>query len=158
MMPDDLRQYAFVDVRAGRGRTTLLATKWNFHRVISYEYDAEIFDDLQMNIAQYPRSRMTCRNVDCYRGDVDGIRLPDQPCIIYFSGVWREPMLAGVMDYVRDTYRQSPRRIFVILENTDEATALPRDNIFDQIEPPIAERMKLRLLSPMDFKLYHSLI
>jgi hypothetical protein len=158
LMPEDLRQFAFVDIRARRGRTTLLAAKRNFSRIIAYEYDPETFDDLQMNISQFPRSHMVCRNVDCYRGDVDGIRLPDQPCVIYFSGAWREQMLAGAMNYVRETYRQSPRRIYVILENTDESAALAGDNIFDQIEPPLAERLKLRLLSPMDFKVYRSLV
>jgi hypothetical protein len=156
VMPADLRQFAFVDVRAGRGRTSLLAAKWNLNRIIAYEYDAQIFDDLQMNIAQYPRSRMACRRIDCYRGDVDGIRLPDQPCIIYFSGAWREPMIDGVMSYVRETYRQSPRRVYIIFENIDEQTALGADGIFEAVEPKIAERMKLRLLSPMDFRIYRS--
>jgi hypothetical protein len=156
MMPEDLRQFAFVDVRAGRGRTALLASKWNFNRILAYEYDAQIFDDLEMNVAQYPRSRMTCRNIDCNRGDIVGISLPNQPCVIYFSGAWREPMMAGVMDYVRDTYRQSPRRIYVILENVAEDTALAKDNIFDPMDPPLADRLKLRLLSPMDFRVYRS--
>ncbi len=158
LMPSDLRQYAFVDIRAGRGRTSLLASKLEFNRIIAYEYDAEIFDDLQMNVAQYPRSRMKCRNIDSYRGDVDGIRLPDQPCVIWFSSAWREPMIAGVMNYVRETYRQSPRRIYVVLENTADDTAIASDNIFDPIDPPLAERLKLKLLSPVDFKVYRSLV
>ncbi len=158
LMPSDLRQFAFIDIRAGRGRTAMLAAQRNFNRILAYEYDPETFDDLQMNVAQYPRSRMTCRNVDCYRGDVDGIRLPDQPCIIYFSNAWREPMIEGAMNYVRETYRQSPRRIYVILENAGDDTALAGDNIFDQIEPPLSERLKLRLLSPMDFKIYRSVV
>ncbi len=156
MMPEDLRQFAFVDVRAGRGRTALLASKWSFNRILAYEYDPQTFDDLEMNVAQYPRSRMTCRNIDCNRGDIVGISLPNQPCVIYFSGAWREPMMAGVMDYVRDTYRQSPRRIYVILENVAEDTALAKDNIFDPMDPPLADRLKLRLLSPMDFRVYRS--
>ncbi|MGB0086977.1 MAG: hypothetical protein WBP94_16590, partial [Rhodomicrobiaceae bacterium] len=158
MMPSDLRQFAFVDIRAGRGRTSLLAAKWNLNRIIAYEYDPQTFDDLQMNIAQYPRSRMTCRTIDCCRGDVDGIQVPDQPCIIYFSSAWRERMIPGVMNYVRDTYRQSPRRIYVVLENVDEQTTLGGDTIFEQVEPRMAERMKLKLLSPMDFRVYRSLI
>jgi hypothetical protein len=111
-----------------------------------------------MNVAQYPRSRMTCRNIDCHRGDVDGISLPDQPCVIWFSGAWREQMIGEIMNYVRDTYRQSPRRIYIVLENTGNDTALAGDNIFDAVEPPLAERVKLRLLSPMDFKVYRSLV
>ncbi len=156
-VPDDLRQFAFVDMHAGRGRAALLAARRNFNRIIAYEYDEQIFDDLSMNIAQYPRSLMMCRNIDCHRGDVDGVRLPDQPCVIYFSGAWREKMIPGVMDYVRQTYRQSPRRMYVILENVAEETALTADDIFQKLEPPLGERLKLRLLSPMDFRVYRTI-
>jgi hypothetical protein len=158
MMPSDLRQFAFIDISAGLGRASLLASKWNFNRIVAYEYDPQTFDDLQMNIAQFPRSGMACRNIDCYRGDVDGIRLPDQPCVIYFSSAWREPIIPGVMGYVRDTYRQSPRRIYVVLENTGDDTGLEEDGIFERIEPPLPLRLKLKLLSPMDFRVYRSLV
>jgi hypothetical protein len=155
-MPDDLREFAFIDVRAGLGRTSLLAARCNFKRIVAYEYEPKLFDDLQMNIAQYPRSRMVCRNIDARRGDIDGIVLPDQPSIVYFSNAWREPMIEGVVNYISDTYRQSPRRIYIILENTAADTAIEQSNIFDLVEAPIAERLKLRLLSPMDFKVYRS--
>jgi hypothetical protein len=155
-MPQDLREYAFIDFRAGRGRTVLLAAKRDFERIIGFEYDAELFDDLQMNIAQYPRSEMVCRNIDCYRGDLDGIRIPDQPSVLYFSNAWREDMLSGVMDYVRQTYRDSPRRMYVMLENADETVALPKDGIFHRFEPGISERTKLKLLSPMEFQFYRT--
>ena len=157
LLPADLRQFAFIDVRARRGRTSLLAAKRNFNRIIAYDYDDQIFDDLSMNIAQFPRSLMVCRNIDCYRGDIDGILLPDQPCVIYFSGAWREPMIPGIMDYARQTYHKSPRRVYVILENVDENTAIERDDIFQKLEPALAERLKLRLLSPMDFRVYRTI-
>jgi 16S rRNA G966 N2-methylase RsmD len=157
LLPEDLRQFAFIDVHAGRGRTALLAAKRNFNRIIAYEYDDQIFDDLSMNIAQFPRSLMACRNIDCHRGDIDGIRMPDQPCVIYFSGAWREQMIPGVMDYVRETYRMSPRSMYVILENVADETVLASDDIFQKMEPALAERLKLRLLSPMDFRVYRTI-
>ncbi len=157
-MPEDLRQFAFIDIRAGRGRTSLLASKWKFNRILAYEYDPQVFDDLQMNVAQFPRSLMACRRIDCHRGDVDGIALPVQPCIIYFSGAWRERMIPGVMDYVRDTYRQSPRPIYVVLENADDETALAEDKVFERIEAPLTQRMKIKLFSPMEVRIYRSVV
>lgn len=157
-VPGDLREFAFIDMRSGLGRTLMLAARRNFDRIIGYEYDEQVYDDLRMNIAQFPRSLMVCRDIDCYRGDIDGISLPDQPCIIYFSAAWREPMIAGVMDYVRHTYRQSPRRIYVILENVDDRVLIEDDGIFHRIEPAMAEKLKLRLFSPMDFRIYRTTV
>lgn len=155
-LPEDLREYTFIDFHAGRGRTMLLAAAREFERIVGFEYDDELFDDLQMNIAQFPRSEMTCRNIDCFRGDIDGIRIPDQPSVMYFSSSWREKMFANIMEHVRQTYQQSPRRMYIILENADNAVMMPKDGVFFKIEPPAAVRAKLKLLSPMDFQIYRT--
>jgi hypothetical protein len=155
-MPQDLRQFVFVDVRAERGRAALLASRYGFSRIVAYEWDAARLDDLEMNVAQYPRSRMTCRRVDCHRADLLGVTLPNQPCVVWFSAAWREPLIGEVMTLLRESYRQNPRRIYVVLENADAETGIGLDTIFDAIEPPLAERLKLKLLSPVDFKVYRS--
>jgi hypothetical protein len=156
LLPEDLREYAFVDFRAGHGRAMLLAARHRFDRIIGFEFDEQRFDDLQMNIAHYPRSLMTCRDIDCYRGDLDGITIPDQPSVLYFQAAWREDMIPGVMDYVRETYQQSPRPLYIVLENAEEREALPEDGIFQRLEPALAERVKLKLLSPMEFQVYRT--
>lgn len=156
-IPDDLREFVFVDFRASRGRTVLLAAKRNFDRIVGFEFDPELFDDLQMNIAQFPRSLMTCRNIDCYRGDLDGIRIPDQPSVLWFSGAWREDMIPGVMDYVRQTYQQSPRRLYIVFANAGEKPMLEDDGLFYRVDPGINQRLKLKLLSPMEFQVYRTI-
>jgi hypothetical protein len=78
--------------------------------------------------------------------------------VIYFSGAWREQVIPGVMDYVRETYYKRPRRMYVILENVADDTAIPVDDVFQKLEPGLTERLKLRLLSPMDFRIYRSIV
>ena len=158
-VPKDLREFAFVDFRAGLGRAMLLAAQRNFERIIGYEYAPASYDDLQMNIAQFPRSKMVCRDVQCFRGDRSGISIPDQPCVLYFANAWREEFMEGIMSYVGESYRHKPRRLFVILENADEKTVLPHGEIFFRLEPQqLAEKLKLRLFSPMDFQIYRTLV
>jgi hypothetical protein len=62
------------------------------------------------------------------------------------------------MNYVRESYRHKPRRIYVILENVDDSVVLPPDEVFHRMELPVAEKLKLRLFSPMDFQVYRSQI
>jgi hypothetical protein len=156
-LPADVREFAFIDFRAGRGRTMLLAAKRQFDRIIGFEFDGQLFDDLQMNVAQYPRSLMKCRNIDCYRGDLEGIRVPNQASVLWFSGAWRDNMIPGVMDYVRQTYKQSPRALYVVFANAGEEEVLPNDPLFQRIEPNMSERVKLKLLSPMEFQFYRAI-
>jgi len=158
LVPGDLREYAFVDFRAGRGRAMLLAAKRNFEKIIGYEYDADLYDDLQLNIAQFPRSMMVCRDVQSFRGDRGGISIPEQPCVLYFANAWREELMSGIMNYVAESYRHKPRRMYIILENVDDAVVLPGGNIFHRLELPLGEKLKLRLFSPMDFQVYQSMV
>jgi hypothetical protein len=157
-LPQDLREYAFVDFRAGLGRAMLLASQRRFERIIGYEYTPAAYDDLQMNIAQFPRSKMLCRDVQCHRGDRTGVSIPDQPCVLYVANAWREDFLGNIMTYLGDSYRHKPRRLFLILENVDDKVALPKDDIFYRLDIPLAEKLKLGLLSPMDFQLYRTLV
>jgi hypothetical protein len=159
VLPEDLREYAFVDFRGGLGRAMLLASQRRFECIIGYEFGAAAYDDLQMNIAQFPRSQMLCRNVECHRGDRTGVSIPDQPCVLYVANAWRdEEFLDGIMTYLGESYRHNPRRLFLILENVDEKVALPKDDIFYRVDLPLAEKLKLRLLSPMDFQVYRTLV
>jgi hypothetical protein len=157
-LPGDLREFAFVDFRAGRGRAMLLAAQRNFERIIGYEYDPAIYDDLQMNIAQFPRSKMLCRDVQAFRGDRLGVSIPDQPCVLYVANAWREELLSGIMNYVRSSFVHKPRRLFVVLENSDDKLVLPADEIFHRMNLPLAEKLKLRLFSPIDFQLYRTTV
>ncbi len=54
-LPQDLKRYAFVDFRAGNGRTLLLAARHNFEYAAGYAFDIEGSETLEMNLAQYPR-------------------------------------------------------------------------------------------------------
>jgi hypothetical protein len=157
-LPEDLREYAFVDFRAGRGRAMLLAAQRNFDRIIGFEYGPVHYDDLQMNLAQFPRSQMVCRNIQAFRADRLGVSVPDQPAVLYVANAWREELLSGIMNYVRSSYTNKPRRFYLILENTDKTFTMPQDEIFQKQELPLAQKLKLRLFSPMDFQVYRSAV
>jgi hypothetical protein len=57
-LPQDLRSFAFVDFRAGNGRTALLASAHRFEVIYGYVFSQQAYEDLELNIAQYPRSLM----------------------------------------------------------------------------------------------------
>ncbi|MDX2263953.1 MAG: hypothetical protein NW215_03155 [Hyphomicrobiales bacterium] len=156
-LPRDLKSFAFVDFRAQRGRAMMLAARRNFERIIGYEYDERLYDDLQMNVAQFPRSLMQCRNIDCVRGDLSGVIVPDQPVVIYFANAFRERFLSLIMSHVATSYRLRPRRMYLIFENPGDAVDLGRDEIFYRIHAPIRERALLSAFSPVRMLVYRSL-
>ncbi len=157
-LASDFRGYAFVDFRAGRGRTMLYASMRNFDRVVGFEYSQENLDDAKLNISQFPRSLMTCRDVECWRGDGSGITIPDQPLVLFFPNAYRERFMALILSHISASYRLNPRRIYVILENPSREPLAGQEDIFHEHKLPAAVRLKLKFFAPVGLSVYRSLV
>ncbi|RIA56791.1 hypothetical protein BXY53_1901 [Dichotomicrobium thermohalophilum] len=153
-----LRECAFLDFRAGNARTLLYAAMHDFERVIGYEYTEAAYDDAQLNVSQFPRTYMKCRDVEVRRGDRGDIVIPDQPLVLFFPNAAKERFLSLMLDHVSASYRANPRRIYVLMENAGETGAEGCEDIFEEIKLPVATRLKLKLFSPVDIRVYRSLV
>ncbi len=153
-----LRECAFVDFRAGNARTLLYAAMHDFERVIGYEYTEAAYDDAQLNVSQFPRTYMKCRDVEVRRGDRGDIVIPDQPLVLFFPKAAKERFLSLMLYHVSASYRVNPRRIYIVMENPGTAGAEGYDDIFEEVKLPVATRLKLKLFSPVDIRVYRSLV
>lgn len=152
-----LRECTFVDFRAGNGRTLLYAAMHDFERVIGYEYNAGAHDDAQLNISQFPRTLMKCRDVECRRGDQADIALPRQPLVLFFPNAAREKFMSLIVDHISASYRTTPRRMYVVMESAAEMQAFGNEDIFYEVKLPVVTRLKLKLFSPVDIRVYRSI-
>ena len=75
----------------------------------------ELHDDAAMNIAQYPRSHMRCRNVECVLGDATEVGPPEGEAIHYFFNPFSREAFAEVLNNIVVSYRHKPRRLYLIL-------------------------------------------
>lgn len=153
-----LRESAFVDFRAGNGRTLLYAAMHDFERVIGYEYNPATHEDAQLNVGQFPRTLMKCRDVECRRGDQADIAIPRQPLVLFFPNAGRERFMSLILDHVSASYRTAPRRMYLVMENPGEMPALGHDDIFYEVKLPLATGLKLKLFSPVNIGVYRSIV
>lgn len=157
-LPDDLKTFAFVDLRAGNGRTMLLAARRNFEVIHGYAFSAQGYDDLELNIAQYPRSLMSCRNLRAIRGDVEGVTIPEQPCVLFIPNSGRERHLSIILSHVASSFRLNPRPIYLIFDNADRDTLPEQDDIFEPVPLPLPYRIRLALFSPARIRMFRSVL
>jgi hypothetical protein len=155
-LPGDLKHYAFVDFRAERGRTLLLAARRNFEYAAGYAFDSESCEQLELNLAQYPRSYMSCRDVRAMRGDRDGVVIPEQPAVLFFSEGVSDSHLEIIMNYASASYRLSPRPIYLIFEKSGRERALEQMELFEKVRLPIFNHIKASLFSPAKVAVYRS--
>jgi hypothetical protein len=155
-LPDDLKRYAFVDFRAGNGRTMLLAARRNFEFAAGYAFDAEGAETLEMNLAQYPRSYLSCRDVRALRADRDGLVIPPQPAVLFFPDSLSSAHLDIVLSYVLGSFRLEPRPIYLIFENAGRELGNESMEIFERAWPTMFTQAKALLLAPIEVAVYRS--
>jgi len=153
----DLSRLTFVDYGAGKGRVLLLASEHPFAAIGGIEFAEELHDDAVMNIAQYPRSRMQCRNVECVLEDASALGPPEGESVHYFFNPFSREVFAEVLHNLVVSYRKRPRRLYLILSDPVATDLIDNSGVFTRLEVPPIERLKLQLLSPYEVALYRTL-
>ena len=155
-LPEDLKRYAFVDFRASNGRTLLLAARRNFEYAAGYAFDAEGAETLEMNLAQYPRSYLACRDVRALRGDRDGVVVPSQPAVLFFPDSLSAGHLDIILNYVTASLRLDPRPIYLIFENAGRECGKDQMSLFERAPMPLLNQAKAFLFAPVSIAVYRS--
>jgi hypothetical protein len=155
-VPQDLKRYAFVDFRAGNGRTLLLAARHNFEYAAGYAFDIEGSETLEMNLAQYPRTYLACRDVRALRGDRDGVLVPSQPAVLFFPDSLSAGHLDVILTYVITSLRLDPRPIYLIFENAGRERSREQMKLFEKVRLPLLNQVKAFLFAPASIAVYRS--
>lgn len=156
-VPEPLDHFTFVDLGAGRGRTLLLAAGHGFDKVIGIESAEALHDDCQMNIAQYPRSRMKCRDVECIHADVMAAPLPDGETVYYLFQPFEERTLRIVVERIVASYKRNPRRLYFVCVGMTSVPPVEASEVF--LKVPLSRRLRAKLaaLSPYPIIVYRSI-
>ncbi len=155
-LPANLKHFAFVDFNAASGRTLLLAAARNFEYAAGYTYDDEASVALELNLAQYPRSYLECRDLRALRGDRDGIAIPAQPAVLFLGDTLDDSQFDSLLNHISASWRLNPRPIYVIIENAGREVGLPQMDVFEPVPVPFPTRVKLTALSPAPMALYRA--
>ena len=154
---EDIGRLSFVDYGAGKGRVLLLASQYPFAAVGGIEFAEELHDNATMNIAQFPRSRMKCRNVECVLDDVVNIKPLDGEAVHYFFNPFEQEIFVEVLKGIVASYHAKPRRLYVILVDMEAGDLMHKTGVFQEVKLPPAERTQSQLLSPYTIAVYRSL-
>ncbi len=155
-LPSDLKRYAFVDFLAGNGRTLLLAARRNFEHATGYAFDAGSCEALELNLAQYSRSCMSCRDVRALRGDRDGLAIPMQPAVLFFPDHLPVHHLRAILSLASASQKLNPRPVYLIFESSGRERGLGQMQFFEKVPLSFLNRVKAYLFSPARIAIYKS--
>ena len=99
---------------------------------------------------------MKCRDVTCEHLSALRLDIPDQETVIYFNNPFDDTMLERVIDQIVRSYKQNPRRFYVICVDMNSDEIIEDAGIFEKIPVPWKVRFKLTALSPYSIRVYRT--
>jgi SAM-dependent methyltransferase len=113
----DFKQFTFVDLGSGKGRTLLLASDYAFKRIVGVEFLPALHRIAQQNIGKYNPGSQKCRQVVSTCADARRYAFPLEPLVLYLFNPLPEPGFEQVVSNLGQSWRQVPRPVYVLYHN-----------------------------------------
>lgn len=113
----DFRQFVFIDIGSGKGRTLLMAADYPFRRVIGVELLPALHRIAQENIRKYKSTSQQCLKIEAICGDASDFYFLPEPLLIYLFNPLPEVGLTKLMANLERSLQQTPRSVYVIYHN-----------------------------------------
>jgi Methyltransferase domain len=113
----DLRDFVFLDLGSGKGRTLLMASDYPFRRIVGVELLPELHRTAEDNIGKYKRETQRCFAVQSVCSDATEFVFPAEPIVLYLFNPLPEGGLRRVIANLEQSLRTHPRPIYVLYHN-----------------------------------------
>jgi SAM-dependent methyltransferase len=113
----DFRDFTFIDLGCGKGRTLLMASDYPFRKIIGVELLPALHEIAQENLRQYKSVAQKCFALEAVCADGTAFPLPEDPLVIYLFNPFPESGMRQVAANLELTLRAHPRPVFVLYHN-----------------------------------------
>lgn len=127
-LPIDLRDFTFIDIGSGKGRTLLMASEYPFRKIIGVELIAELHRAAEENVAQYRSSTDHAASdrsvIEAVCMDARDFAFPETSLVVYLFNPLPEAGLRRVIHHLLQAWEQKPRPIWIVYHNPLHETVL----------------------------------
>lgn len=155
-LPEPINRFEFVDVGSGQGRVLLMASGYPFEKITGVEIAEELHNDALLNVAQYPRTLMKCRDINPLHLSAMRLEIPDQSTVLYLNNPFQRSMLERVIGQIVRSYKHRPRRIYIICVDCRDDQIFEDTGIFEKVQIPWKLRVKIKCFSPYTISLFRT--
>lgn len=113
----NFRDFTFVDLGSGKGRTLLMAADYRFRRIVGVELLPSLHHTAQENLQRYQSESQQCFAVESICADATTFPFPDGPLVIYLFNPFPEAGLRSVIANLEQAMRSQPRAVYVLYHN-----------------------------------------
>jgi SAM-dependent methyltransferase len=113
----DFRDFTFLDLGSGKGRTLLMAADYPFRQILGVELLPFLNQIAGENLLQYKSETQQCFALESICGDATGFPLPIKPLVIYLFNPFPESGLRQMVANLEQSLREHPRMVYVLYHN-----------------------------------------
>ena len=113
----DFREFTFLDIGSGKGRTLLMASDYPFRRIVGVELLPSLHQIAQENIGQYRNPAQKCLALESICADANDFPFPDEPLVVYMFNPLPESGMRRVCANLESSLRARRRALFVLYHN-----------------------------------------
>lgn len=113
----NFRDFTFIDLGSGKGRTLLMASDYPFRRIIGVELLPALHRIAQENLARYKSESQKCFDLQAICADATRFCFPDEPLVIFLFNPFGESGMRRVTANLEQSLRARPRPAYVLYHN-----------------------------------------
>lgn len=116
-LPIDFREFTFIDLGSGKGRTLLMASYFPFRKIIGVEILPSLHGIAEQNIRAYKNTSQSCVDLESICTDARHFKFPDDPLILYLFNPLSAGGLTAVLQNLERSLRRVPRTVYLLYHN-----------------------------------------
>jgi len=120
----NFKDFTFVDLGSGKGRTLLMASDYPFRRILGVELIPSLNEIAQQNLAQYHNESQKCFALESICTDATTFALPEGALVIFLFNPFPESGLRRALANLQKSLDAHPRPIYVVYHNPQLETVL----------------------------------
>ena len=120
----DFREFTFIDLGSGKGRTLLMASDYPFRRIVGVELFPALHAIAESNIAAYKKDSQLCFDLKSVCADARNFEFPAEPTLLYLFNPLPASGLNIVFENLKQSLQKSPRTVYVLYHNPEHEPLL----------------------------------
>jgi len=113
-LPRDLAAFTFIDIGAGKSRTLLLASRYDFSKIIGVEFAKELATCASRNIASFRCDRQRCRDLNIVEADAAPFQFPNTPLVLFFYNPFTQNVFDVVLGNIVASLKAQRRCCYIV--------------------------------------------
>jgi SAM-dependent methyltransferase len=110
----DHSDYTFVDLGSGKGRMLLIASEFQFRRVVGVEMREDLHAQALENVQRFRHPNTRRSEIECALVDATRYDFPAGNLVVYLFNPFGAQVVENVFRRLDATFEQQPRDIFIV--------------------------------------------